>query len=169
MLIRVEQFHLSDLEFFDSLYIGINIQNRKLIVISEKKVIYKDIHIFIERVWIYNVVSKKTIWKNLKSCFRGDTFNWHFVQLSEMEQKFLIFNNDEDSLANWTGTLFHQFKGDVGLIQKAIFKKHYTFKDAICKCKFREYINWIICNFKFADFLAYNQLIAIKNSIVMEL
>ena len=148
---------------------GINTQNREPIVTSGKEVIYRDIYTFIERVQIYNVVLKKTIWKNLKLYFRGNVFNWHLVQLSEMEQKFLAFNDDEDDLANWTGTLLHQFKGDMSLAQKVIFKKHYTLEDVTHKHKLKKYANQIICNSKFTDFPAYNQLIAIRDGIAVEL
>ena len=100
MSIKTEWFHFLDFKFFDSLYMGINAQNGKFIVTSEKEVIYKNIHIFIERVWTYDVISKKTICKNLKLCFKGDVFNWHLVQLLKMEWKFLVFNDDNDSFAN---------------------------------------------------------------------
>ena len=86
-----------------------------------------------------------------------------------MVQKFLTFNDDEDSLTNWTDTLLHQFKEDVGLAQKAIFKEHYTLENATHKHKFREYTNQIIHNSKFTNLPAYNQLIAIRNSIAVEL
>ena len=49
-LTKTEWFHLSNLEFFDSLYMSINTQNGKPIIISEKEVIYRDIHTFIEKV-----------------------------------------------------------------------------------------------------------------------
>ena len=167
--VKTKQFHPLDLEFFNSLYMNIDAQNKEPIITSEKEVIYKDIHIFIERVWTYNVVSKKTIQKNLKSCLKGNVLNWHFMQLSEIKQKFLTFNDDEDSLINWTSTLLHQFKKDVDLTQKAIFKKHYMFKNAICKHELRKYINQIIHNFKFTNLSVYNQLIVIRDSITVEL
>ena len=72
---KVKQFHFSDFGFFNPLYMGINAQNRELIITSEKEVIYRDIHTFIERVQTYNVISKKIIQKNLKSCLKGNAFN----------------------------------------------------------------------------------------------
>ena len=104
----------------------------------------------------------------MKSYFKNNAFNWHFVQLLEMEQKFLIFNDDEDSLANWTGTLLYQFKKNMSLTQKTIFKKHYTFENTTYKCELREYINQIIHNFKSANFLIYNQFIAIRDNVAVE-
>ena len=54
---------------------SINAYNEELIITFRKKVIYKNIHIFIERVQIYNVVLNKSIFKNLKSYFKNDVFN----------------------------------------------------------------------------------------------
>ena len=65
---QVECFSLSDLGFFDLCYDEIDAQEEEPIVISEKKVIYRDIHTFVERVKSYKVVIKKTFHKNLGSC-----------------------------------------------------------------------------------------------------
>ena len=65
---RVKCFSLSDFRFFNLHYDEINIQKEEFIVTFKKKVIYRNIHMFVEKVKSYEIVIKKTLCKNFDSC-----------------------------------------------------------------------------------------------------
>ena len=62
---RIECFSLSNFKFFNLHYDEIDTQKKKFIITFKKKVIYKNIHMFVEKVKSYEIIIKKIFCKNL--------------------------------------------------------------------------------------------------------
>ena len=103
--------------FFDPLYKGKSSQKTEPLFTEGKDTIYRDVHVFIERLRTYNTVSKSVIRNNLRSCLRGMALSWHLTELSETEHKYLASPDEGNSIEHWIKLLSDQFKGDVGLAQ----------------------------------------------------
>ena len=93
---RVEHFLSLNLRFFNSHYDEINTQKKESIVTFKKKVIYKNIHTFVERIKLYEVVIKKTLHKNLSSYLQKMILFWHLNELTVMKRFYLIMNENND-------------------------------------------------------------------------
>ena len=64
---KIKCFSLLNFKFFNLHYDEIDTQKKKFIIIFKKKVIYKDIHMFVKKVKSYKIIIKKTLCKNFNS------------------------------------------------------------------------------------------------------
>ena len=93
---------------------------------------------------------------------------WHLNELTAMKRFYLIMNED-NSITNWVEALVSQFKSDITIAQKTVFTQHYTFENVFNHCEPWEYTNKIIKNIKSAMFSEFNQMMTIRNEVMIEL
>lgn len=144
-------------------------QNTNPLVTVGKETIYRDIHIFLECITIYKIISYYTMHQNLSSCMCGTALSWYLTELSASDQEYFMLFNKMNGISHWSESLFKQFKGDVSKAQNAIFTEKYTISDIFNHCEPHKYTNKIIWNSHSASLPAFNQMIAIRDDINIQL
>ena len=83
-----ERWNLSDVEFFDFNYK--DIFKSKFMIHIDKKTIFRDVHLFNERVKNIAVIKdKKMIAENLYICLRDISLKWYVFELTDMKKRLL--------------------------------------------------------------------------------
>ncbi len=154
----------SDVEFFDLNYE--DSFKSELMIHINKKTIFRDIHLFNERVKNIAVIKdEKMIAENLYICLWDIALKWYVFKLTDMKKRLLKLLLDE-----WHWTLLSQFKKSSVIAFTTITTEKYIMSDVYQRRESREYAQIILREVRSAKIIfIYNQLFLIYNEIDLKL
>ncbi len=161
-----ERWNSSNIGFFDSHYEDSDNFKSELMIHIGKKTIFRDVHLFNERVKDIAVIkSEKMIAENLYTCLQDIALKWYVSELTDMKKRLLKL-----SLEEWHRALLSRFKKSSAAALIIITTEKYTIIDAHRRRELREYAQIILREIKSAKMTStYNQLFLIYNEIDLKL
>jgi len=154
----------SDVEFFDFNYK--DSFKSELMIHIDKKTIFRDVHLFNERVKNIAVIKdKKMIAENLYIYLRDIALRWYVFKLTDMKKRLFKL-----SLDKWHWALLSRFKKSSAIALITITTEKYTMSNVYQRRKSREYAQIILRKVRSAEMISiYNQLFLIYNEIDLKL
>ena len=120
-------FRASNLEYFHS-----NLEKvyeKENIIITNKKIIYREVYIFCRRVKNYVIfINEKKIRNNLFSCFRENALYWWLNSLTQDEKD--VMTELSDDMRRILRRLKDRFRIFMSTTQNRLNKETYSLKDA---------------------------------------
>lgn len=157
------KWHVNDIEFFDSYYDEKSVAIDSSIEYHDKKMIIRDVHLFIARAKKIIVVKEdELVRNNLLICLKDRILIWHTSKLIDEQRQLLRYDNE---LNHWEKTLIKQFKKSFVKTMKLFVAKRFIMKNVERNRESRKYAQIIIRVDKFAKLSLYNQMLQIWNEL----
>ena len=160
------RWHADDVGFFDSYYEGKSSSFDSALEYAGKDIIFRNIHVFIDRV---KDVTESKKWKiirdNLSTCLKGQALIWYTFELTDDIRRLLKY---DDQLKKWSQTLIKQFRKSPAKSMEVIVNEKYTMKDVTNGRESRQFAQIIIRATRSVELLVYNQLQIIWNALDAE-
>ena len=136
------QWYAADLGFFDPKYDNKTITLGEAMEHAGKDIIFRDVHLFIERARdIAAVWGDKIVRQNLSTCLKGIALTWYTAELISDQKRLLRMG---ESIDKWELKLVACFKERPNVAMAAIVRERYTISDAQNRREPREYAAVII-------------------------